>query len=50
MSKRMKKYIVFYFAMKLMRVLELFSGTGSVGKVAKDMGYEVISVLVFTAL
>ena len=27
-----------------MRLLELFSGTGSVGKVAKEMGYEVISV------
>ena len=28
----------------LMRLLELFRGTGSVGKVAKDMGYDVISV------
>ena len=28
----------------LMRLLELFSGTGSVGKVAKEMGYEVVSV------
>ena len=27
-----------------MRLLELFSGTGSVGNVAKAMGYEVISV------
>ena len=27
-----------------MRLLELFSGTGSVGNVAKSMGYEVISV------
>ena len=27
-----------------MRLLELFSGTGSVGNVAVDMGYEVISV------
>ncbi len=27
-----------------MRLLELFSGTGSVGKVAKEMGYDVISV------
>ena len=28
----------------VMRLLELFSGTGSVGNVAKDMGYEVVSV------
>jgi len=27
-----------------MRILELFSGTGSVGKVAKKLGYEVISL------
>jgi len=27
-----------------MRLLELFSGTHSVGKVAKKMGYEVVSV------
>ena len=27
-----------------MRLLELFSGTGSVGNVASDMGFEVISV------
>jgi hypothetical protein len=27
-----------------MKVLELFSGTGSVGKVCKDLGYEVISL------
>ena len=27
-----------------MRLLELFSGTGSVGNVARDMGYEVVSV------
>jgi hypothetical protein len=27
-----------------MRVLELFSGTGSVGKVCKEFGYEVISL------
>ena len=27
-----------------MRVLELFSGTGSVGKVCKDLGYEVVSL------
>ena len=27
-----------------MRVLELFSGTGSVGKVAHALGYEVISL------
>ncbi len=27
-----------------MRVLELFGGIGSVGKVASAMGYEVISV------
>ena len=26
------------------RLLELFSGTGSVGKVAKEMGYEVLSL------
>ena len=26
------------------RVLELFSGTGSVGKVARALGYEVISL------
>ena len=28
----------------LMRLLELFSGTGSVGNVPRDMGIEVISV------
>jgi site-specific DNA-cytosine methylase len=27
-----------------MKVLELFSGTGSVGKVCEEMGYEVISL------
>ena len=27
-----------------MKVLELFSGTGSVGKVCKKLGYEVISL------
>ena len=27
-----------------MKFLELFSGTGSVGKVAKELGYEVISL------
>ena len=27
-----------------MRVLELFSGTHSVGKVCKDLGYEVVSL------
>ena len=27
-----------------MRILEPFSGTGSVGKVAKDLGHEVISL------
>ena len=27
-----------------MRLLELFSGTGSVGNVAKAIGYEVMSV------
>ena len=27
-----------------MRMLELFSGTGSVGTVAKSLGYEVISL------
>jgi len=27
-----------------MRVLELFSGTGSVGKICKELGYEVISL------
>ena len=26
-----------------MKLLELFSGTGSVGKVAKDFGYDVLS-------
>ena len=26
------------------KLLELFSGTGSVGKVAKDLGFEVISL------
>ena len=27
-----------------MRLLELFSGTGSVGKVARELGFEVISL------
>ena len=27
-----------------MRLLELFSGTGSVGKVAKEFGYEIVSL------
>ena len=28
----------------LMRLLELFSGTGSVGNVAKNIGFEIISL------
>ena len=28
----------------MVKILELFSGTGSVGKVAKSLGYEVISL------
>jgi site-specific DNA-cytosine methylase len=33
-----------------MRLLELFSGTGSVGRIAKKMGYDVVSVdMVFPA-
>ena len=35
---------VFVFARMLMRLLELFSGTGSVGNVATNMGYEVTSL------
>ena len=27
-----------------MRILELFSGTGSVGKVAREMGHRVVSL------
>ena len=27
-----------------MKLLELFSGTGSVGKVAKELGYDVVSL------
>ena len=27
-----------------MQLLDLFSGTGSVGRVAKEMGYDVISL------
>ena len=27
-----------------MKLLELFSGTGSVGKVAKEFGYDVVSL------
>ena len=27
-----------------MRILELFSGTGSVGKVAREMGHQVVSL------
>ena len=29
---------------RVMKLLELFSGTGSVGNVAKDLGYDVISL------
>jgi len=28
-----------------MKVLELFSGTGSVGKVCKELGYSVVSCI-----
>ena len=28
----------------IMKLLELFSGTGSVGRVAKDLGYTVVSL------
>ena len=44
MSERIRIYIVIYFASMLMRLLELFSGTGSVGNVAVNMGYEVVSI------
>ena len=36
--------IFFVFVRMLMRLLELFSGTGSVGNVATNMGYEVTSL------
>ncbi len=44
MSQHVRIYIVIYFAKMLMRLLELFSGTGSVGNVATAMGFEVVSV------
>jgi hypothetical protein len=44
-----KKYIYrisfqFFIYSMSMRVLELFSGTGSVGKICKEKGYEVVSL------
>ncbi len=41
-------YIIYVYRMcfagMLMRLLVLFSGTGSVGKVARDMGYDIVNV------
>ena len=35
---------IFYLHIYIMRLLELFSGTKSVGKVAETLGYEVTSL------
>ena len=32
------------FTPEYMKLLEMFSGTGSVGTVAKDMGWDVVSL------
>ena len=40
----MIKKLAFYLCDYIMKVLELFSGTKSVGKVAEQLGYEVTSL------
>ena len=37
-------FIIIFSKYIIMKLLELFSGTGGVGRVAKDFGFEVVSL------